>query len=130
MSSIFSSSHCGLPDDFGTVTASVCLGWAFGTGSRVERGHNHVTAYGSGAGARVHGTGTWRRSREQILRNNDVQLFDLKNDPFEMHNLALGPEKNHDPILRMNGLLNQLMAKEAGTNDGSFMPAVIRPKSQ
>jgi arylsulfatase A-like enzyme len=66
---------------------------------------------------------------EQILRNNDVQLFDLKNDPLETHNLALDPEKNQDLILRMNALLNQLMAKEVGTNDGSFLPAAIRPKS-
>jgi arylsulfatase len=65
---------------------------------------------------------------EQILRNNDVQLFDLKNDPLEMHNLALDPEKNQDLILRMNALLNQLMAKEEGSNDGSFLPATIRPK--
>ena len=66
---------------------------------------------------------------EQILHNNDVQLFDLKNDPLETHNLALDPEKNRDLILRMNALLNQLMAKEVGTNDGSFLPATIRPKS-
>ena len=25
---------------------------------------------------------------EQILRNNDLQLFDLKNDPLEVHNLS------------------------------------------
>ena len=28
----------------------------------------------------------------------------------------------------MNALLNQLMAKEVGKNDGSFLPAAIRPK--
>jgi arylsulfatase A-like enzyme len=65
---------------------------------------------------------------EQILRNNDLQLFDLKNDPLEIHNLALDVEKNKDLILRMNGLLNELMAKEVGKNDGSFLPAAIRPK--
>jgi hypothetical protein len=65
---------------------------------------------------------------EQILRNNDLQLFDLKNDPLEVHNLALDIEKNKDLILRMNGLLNELMAKEVGKNDGSFLPAAIRPK--
>jgi arylsulfatase len=64
---------------------------------------------------------------EQILRNNDVQLFDLKNDPLETHNLALDPEKNQALILRMNALLNQLMAREVGKNDGSFLPAAIRP---
>lgn len=65
---------------------------------------------------------------EQILRNNDVQLFDLKSDPLETHNLALDSEKNQALILRMNALLNQLMAKEVGTNDGGFLPAAIRPK--
>jgi arylsulfatase len=65
---------------------------------------------------------------EQILRDNDVQLFDLKNDPNETRNLALDPQKNKDLILRMNALLNELMAKEVGKNDGSFLPAAVRPK--
>jgi hypothetical protein len=65
---------------------------------------------------------------EQIMRDNDVQLFDLKNDPIEAHNLALDPAKNKDVILRMNALLNDLMAKEVGKNDGSFLPAAVRPK--
>jgi arylsulfatase A-like enzyme len=65
---------------------------------------------------------------EQILRNNDIQLFDLTNDPLEAHNLAVDPERNKDLILRMNALLNELIAKEVGKNDGSFLPAAIRPK--
>jgi arylsulfatase A-like enzyme len=65
---------------------------------------------------------------EQILRDNDIQLFDLKNDPLEAHNLVLDVERNKDLILRMNALLNELMAKEVGKNDGSFLPASIRPK--
>ena len=65
---------------------------------------------------------------EQILRDNDVQLFDLKNDPNETRNLALDPQKNKDLILRMNALLNELIAKEVGKNDGSFLPAAVRPK--
>jgi arylsulfatase len=65
---------------------------------------------------------------EEILRNNDVQLFDLESDPEEMHNLALQPEKNRATILRMNQLLNDLMAKEVGVNDGHFLPQDIRPK--
>ena len=65
---------------------------------------------------------------EQILGHNDVQLFDLKNDPLETRNLALDPGNNKEVILRMNALLNQLMAKEVGKNDGSFLPAAIRPK--
>ena len=66
---------------------------------------------------------------DQILHDNDVQLFDLKNDPDEAHNLALDPQKNKDLILRMNSLLNDLMAKEVGNNDGSFLPEAIRPKA-
>jgi hypothetical protein len=50
-----------------------------------------------------------------------VQLFDLQSDPEEMRNLALEPEKNRDTILRMNGLLNGLIAKEVGVNDGRFL---------
>jgi arylsulfatase len=31
---------------------------------------------------------------EEILGNNDVQLFDLESDPEEMHNLALEPPRS------------------------------------
>jgi hypothetical protein len=31
-------------------------------------------------------------------------------------------------ILRMNALLNDLMAREVGANDGQFLPAPVRPK--
>ena len=60
------------------------------------------------------------RALEEILRNNDVQLFDLANDPEEVRNLAIEPEKNRATILRMNELLNDLIAKEVGVNDGCF----------
>jgi hypothetical protein len=49
-----------------------------------------------------------------------VQLFDLQNDPDEMSNLAVEPEQNCETILRMNALLNDLIAKEVGVNDGRF----------
>ena len=65
---------------------------------------------------------------EEIFKNNDVQLFDLESDPEEIHNLTLQPEKNRATILRMNQLLNDLMAKEVGVNDGRFLPQDIRPK--
>jgi arylsulfatase len=65
------------------------------------------------------------RTLEEIFKNNDVQLFDLQNDPEEMHNLVLEPDKNHATILRMNQLLNDLIAKEVGTNDGRFLTKVI-----
>ncbi len=58
---------------------------------------------------------------EEILENNDVQLFDLETDPEEMNNLAVESERNCALILRMNSLLNDLMAKEVGVNDGRFL---------
>ena len=65
---------------------------------------------------------------DQIFQYNDVQLFDLKQDPQELHNLALDREKNKDLILRMNTLLNELITKEVGKHDnGSFLPAAVRP---
>jgi hypothetical protein len=42
--------------------------------------------------------------------------------------VALDREKNRDTLLRLNGLLNDLMAREVGVNDGSFLPAAVRPK--
>jgi len=65
---------------------------------------------------------------EQILRDNDIELFDLKNDPDERKNLAVEPEKHKATILRMNTLLNELIAREVGANDGQFLPPAVRPK--
>jgi arylsulfatase len=53
---------------------------------------------------------------EEIFGNNDVQLFDLQNDPQEVHNLAVDRDANRALILRMNALLNDLEAKEVGPN--------------
>jgi hypothetical protein len=61
-----------------------------------------------------------------ILKYNDVQLFDLQTDPNETQNLALNPEKNKDLILRLNHLLNTMMNEEVGTNNGDFLPDTIR----
>lgn len=66
---------------------------------------------------------------EELFANNDVQCFDLQSDPEEMNNLALEPEKNGATLLKMNALLNELLASEAGGNDGGFLPAEIRPEA-
>jgi arylsulfatase len=68
------------------------------------------------------------RTLEEIVKNNDVQLFDLESDPEEMHNLALQPDQHKDLMLRLNALLNDLVAKEVGENDGAFLHDVIHPK--
>ncbi|HXM07636.1 MAG TPA: hypothetical protein VN936_09225, partial [Candidatus Acidoferrum sp.] len=62
---------------------------------------------------------------EEIIKENDAQLFDLHADPHEMHNLVLAPEKNRELILRMNKLLNELIASEVGVNDGAFLKPLL-----
>jgi arylsulfatase len=66
---------------------------------------------------------------KDILDWNDLELYDLQNDPEETNNLALYPERNKELILRMNKLLNELIALEVGENDGSFLPESVRPQS-
>ncbi len=63
-----------------------------------------------------------------LCKHNDVQVFDLKEDPDEMRNLALEPEKHQALILRLNGLLNEYVAREIGVNDGGFLPKIVRPR--
>jgi arylsulfatase A-like enzyme len=67
------------------------------------------------------------RTMEEISSNNDVQLFDLQEDPQEVHNLALDREGNQALILRMNSLLNDLMAKEVGTGDCELLAKAMGP---
>jgi hypothetical protein len=57
-----------------------------------------------------------------------VELFDLQTDPAEVNNLAVDRDTNEDLILRMNGLLNEMIAAEVGANDGQFLPAAVRPR--
>ena len=68
------------------------------------------------------------RTLEEILAYNDLELFDLAADPEERRNLATDPKGNAALILRMNELLNQLVAREVGANDGQFLPEAVRPK--
>ena len=58
---------------------------------------------------------------EELRANNDLELYDLLNDPDEMVNLAHDFERNRDLIAMMNAKLNALIAREIGTDDGSFM---------
>lgn len=67
-------------------------------------------------------------SLEEIYRWNFCELFDLENDPHEMTNLATEPIRNRKLILRLNELLNDLIALEVGKNDGQFLPAPVRPR--
>ena len=63
---------------------------------------------------------------EDLLANNEIELFDLQTDPDELKNLGVDTETNKDLIMRMNDLLNRMIAREVGVNDGSFLPQVLR----
>lgn len=59
---------------------------------------------------------------EELMANNDLELFDLQNDPAEMNNLAMYPKQNAELIMAMNKLTNELITQEVGIDDGSFLP--------
>jgi len=59
---------------------------------------------------------------EQLFANNDVELFDLKNDPLEMKNLAVDSKKYGDLILAMLNKLNLLIEQEVGDDPGQMLP--------
>jgi len=60
---------------------------------------------------------------EQIFTANDVELFDLVNDPHEMENLARDQTKQ-DVLLAMNDKLNRLIDNEVGKDDGFHLPEI------
>ncbi|GGC92764.1 sulfatase-like hydrolase/transferase [Chelatococcus reniformis] len=61
---------------------------------------------------------TW----EDLVGKNDIEIYDLQNDPDEVDNLALKGKAAGDLVMAMNGKLNGLIATEVGEDDGSFLP--------
>lgn len=60
----------------------------------------------------------------ELYTANDVELFDLQQDPAETVNLAADREKNADLVAAMSGKLEALIKAEIGTDDGREMPEV------
>lgn len=58
---------------------------------------------------------------DEIFAANDVELFDLQNDPHEINNLAQDNSKQ-ELLLAMNDKLNRLIEDEVGVDDGSHLP--------
>lgn len=58
---------------------------------------------------------------EELFRLNDVELFDLQNDPYELKNLALDLTNNTDLLMTMNTKLNKLIDSEVGEDVGQML---------
>jgi len=61
---------------------------------------------------------------EALNRFNDVELYDLQADPFEMHNLA-ADSRHRDLVVEMNEKLNRLVDAEVGEDRGQMLPGGI-----
>lgn len=59
---------------------------------------------------------------EELIADNDLELYDLQSDPEETDNLAMDPATHRDLIMAMNAKLNGRIAEEVGVDDGSFLP--------
>lgn len=59
---------------------------------------------------------------DSLYRFNDVELFDLQNDPGEMTNLAANKGDNTELVLASSAKLETLIKAEIGVDDGREMP--------
>ncbi|MGY8638683.1 sulfatase-like hydrolase/transferase [Bradyrhizobium sp. 14AA] len=61
-------------------------------------------------------------SLDELYKHNDVELFDLNNDPDEMKNLAVDRAGNASLIAAMSDKLERTIKAEIGVDDGREMP--------
>jgi arylsulfatase len=59
---------------------------------------------------------------EALFSINDVECYDLKDDPDEMNNLAVDRKANGDLLLTMNAKLTELIGAEIGEDTGQMFP--------
>jgi arylsulfatase A-like enzyme len=62
------------------------------------------------------------KSLEALFAMNDVEVYDLRNDPEEMNNLAVDPKRNGELIVALNQEANRRIAEEVGEDNGRFLP--------
>jgi arylsulfatase A-like enzyme len=62
------------------------------------------------------------RTIDELRAKNDLELYDLRDDPDEVVNLAWDFDRHRDLIATMNQKLNTLIAAEIGVDDGGFLP--------
>ena len=62
---------------------------------------------------------------DEIFEYNDVELYDVQQDPNELDNLALDRRENADLIIKMNAKLNELISAEVGEDIGQMLPGGV-----
>ena len=64
-------------------------------------------------------------SIESLFELNDVELFDLAQDPNEVANLAVDRARHGELLLAMNDKLNRLIDAEIGEDVGQMLPGGV-----
>ena len=62
---------------------------------------------------------------EDLYLLNDVELFDVRADPYEMNNLAMNGKQHRELVVAMNEKLNRLIDAEVGEDRGQMLPGGI-----
>lgn len=66
---------------------------------------------------------------EELLKENDLELYDTQTDPDEMNNLAHDPNANKELVVQMNYKLEGLISTEIGNDTTIDLPELpkLRP---
>lgn len=67
---------------------------------------------------------------EDLIANNDVELYDLQTDPDELINLAHNPEQVRELLVSLNYKLEALISTEIGDDTTIDLPELPRLKPQ
>jgi arylsulfatase A-like enzyme len=61
---------------------------------------------------------------EALVANNDLEVYDLQEDPGETRNLAEDGGRKGELIMALNDKLNGRIDEEVGDDDGRFLPMI------
>jgi arylsulfatase A-like enzyme len=61
---------------------------------------------------------------ETLVANNDVEVYDLQEDPDETRNLAQEGTARGELMMALNNKLNARIDEEVGDDDGKFLPLI------